>query len=46
VRESDGALVSIAHRPAVAAFHDRQWTFTPNDGGGDGARYRLVPSAT
>lgn len=44
VKESDGALVSIAHRPAVAAFHDQQWTFTPNDS--DGARYRLVPSAT
>jgi putative ATP-binding cassette transporter len=27
VRQSQGALVSIAHRPAVAAFHDRQWTF-------------------
>uniref|UniRef100_UPI0035664C05 ABC transporter ATP-binding protein/permease n=1 Tax=Polaromonas sp. TaxID=1869339 RepID=UPI0035664C05 len=25
VRLAGGALVSIAHRPAVAAFHDRQW---------------------
>jgi putative ATP-binding cassette transporter len=25
VRQAGGALVSIAHRPAVAAFHDRQW---------------------
>lgn len=26
VRQAGGALVSIAHRPAVAAFHDKQWT--------------------
>ncbi|MDP2819095.1 MAG: ABC transporter ATP-binding protein/permease [Polaromonas sp.] len=25
VRQAGGALVSIAHRPAVAAFHDKQW---------------------
>jgi putative ATP-binding cassette transporter len=25
VRQENGALVSIAHRPGVAAFHDRQW---------------------
>jgi putative ATP-binding cassette transporter len=44
VQESGGALVSIAHRPGVAAFHDRQWTFTLDDAAG--ARYRLAPSAT
>ncbi len=26
VRERDGALVSIAHRPSVAAFHERRWS--------------------
>jgi len=28
VRLAGGALVSIAHRPAVAAFHDRQWALS------------------
>lgn len=40
VAESNGALVSIAHRPAVARFHQAQWTLEP--GGEAGARYRLV----
>ncbi len=44
VKESNGALVSIAHRPGVAAFHRTQWTFTP-DAAGD-ARYTLVASPT
>ena len=44
VKESNGALVSIAHRPGVAAFHRTQWTFTP-DATGD-ARYKLVASPT
>ena len=26
VQRRNGALVSIAHRPGVAAFHTRQWT--------------------
>lgn len=30
-------VVSIAHRPAVAAFHDRRWTLVP-----DGAQARLA----
>ncbi|WP_439517835.1 ABC transporter ATP-binding protein/permease [Hydrogenophaga sp.] len=42
VAESDGALVSIAHRPAVAQFHQAQWTLEP--GGAAGARYRLAAS--
>jgi vitamin B12/bleomycin/antimicrobial peptide transport system ATP-binding/permease protein len=29
VRKVGGALVSIAHRPAVANFHTQQWTFEP-----------------
>ena len=44
VKESNGALVSIAHRPGVAAFHGTQWTFTPDETGQ--ARYRLATSPT
>jgi putative ATP-binding cassette transporter len=40
VLRENGALVSIAHRPTVAAFHHRQWTLEPNETGG--TRYRLV----
>ncbi len=39
-REGGGALVSIAHRPAVAAFHDTRWALTKTEGGP--AMYRLV----
>jgi vitamin B12/bleomycin/antimicrobial peptide transport system ATP-binding/permease protein len=42
-REGGGALVSIAHRPAVAAFHDTRWALTKNEGGV--AAYSLVVSA-
>ena len=44
VKASNGALVSIAHRPGVAAFHETQWTFTPDETGE--ARYRLAASPT
>ena len=30
VAEKGGALVSIAHRPGVAAFHNQRWTLEPN----------------
>jgi vitamin B12/bleomycin/antimicrobial peptide transport system ATP-binding/permease protein len=30
VRLDQGALVSIAHRPAVAEFHATRWSFEPN----------------
>ena len=40
VKESDGALVSIAHRPGVAAFHDQFWGLQPGSVGE--ARHRLV----
>jgi putative ATP-binding cassette transporter len=30
VKSSNGALVSIAHRPAVAAFHDNEWALEPS----------------
>jgi vitamin B12/bleomycin/antimicrobial peptide transport system ATP-binding/permease protein len=33
VKAQNGTLVSIAHRPAVAAFHAKQWAFTPGDAG-------------
>ena len=39
VQASNGALVSIAHRPAVAAFHERQWALEANTQGA--AAYRL-----
>ena len=31
VHQQNGALVSIAHRPAVAAFHATQWVLTPDE---------------
>ncbi|WP_326534970.1 ABC transporter ATP-binding protein/permease [Pseudorhodoferax sp.] len=34
-----GGLLSIAHRPAVAGFHDKVWELVPGDA--PGARYRL-----
>ena len=33
VRAQGGGLLSIAHRPGVAAFHDRRWVLEPRDGG-------------
>lgn len=39
VQAGQGALLSIAHRPAVAAFHDRGWQLVANEGGG--ARFAL-----
>ncbi|AOW15319.1 ABC transporter ATP-binding protein [Hydrogenophaga crassostreae] len=30
VKSSNGALVSIAHRPAVAAFHNKEWALEPS----------------
>ncbi|MBT9551788.1 MAG: ABC transporter ATP-binding protein/permease [Hydrogenophaga sp.] len=40
VQSQNGALISIAHRPTVASFHQRQWTLQPGEGGG--SRHRLV----
>ncbi|OYQ41934.1 ABC transporter ATP-binding protein [Rhodoferax sp. TH121] len=39
VKQRGGGLVSIAHRPAVAAFHTRQWVLTPRQG--EGALFTL-----
>ena len=41
VVSAGGGLVSIAHRPGVAAFHNRVWTLVPQAEGGSAARYRL-----
>ena len=30
VQAANGALVSIAHRPSVAAFHNRSWSVQPH----------------
>ncbi|KQP23654.1 ABC transporter ATP-binding protein/permease [Pseudorhodoferax sp. Leaf267] len=43
VQGAGGALLSIAHRPAVAAFHDRSWQLVPSDGGP--ARFSLRQAA-
>lgn len=40
VKDQNGALVSIAHRPGVSAFHARQWALEPGAEGD--ARYRVV----
>ena len=40
VLSQGGALVSIAHRPGVAAYHAQQWTFEPRTDGR--ARFALV----
>ena len=41
VKQAQGALVSIAHRPAVAAFHDRHWALQKAPDG-TSARYTLT----
>ncbi|RFO97479.1 ABC transporter ATP-binding protein [Rhodoferax lacus] len=41
VAQRQGGLVSIAHRPGVAAFHQRRWVLEPQAEGGE-ARFRLV----
>jgi vitamin B12/bleomycin/antimicrobial peptide transport system ATP-binding/permease protein len=35
VQSVQGALISIAHRPAVAGFHAKKWSFTPAPVGSD-----------
>ena len=39
-----GGMVSIAHRPSVAAFHNRLWTLQPTPAGA-AALYRLTDGA-
>jgi vitamin B12/bleomycin/antimicrobial peptide transport system ATP-binding/permease protein len=43
VKAAGGALVSIAHRPAVAAFHTRRWAFEALPAG-EGARFDVKTS--
>jgi putative ATP-binding cassette transporter len=40
VRRNGGGLVSIGHRPALEAFHRRQWVLRPEPPGA-GAAYRI-----
>ena len=41
VQKTHGALVSIAHRPSVAAFHDKTWLLEPQPEGAAG-RYGVT----
>jgi putative ATP-binding cassette transporter len=41
VAQRQGGLVSIAHRPGVAAFHQRHWVLEPQEAGAE-AKFRLV----
>ncbi len=41
IQAAQGALVSIAHRPGVAAFHHRQWTLVPQTQDAGSARFVL-----
>lgn len=41
VRERGGGLLSVAHRPGVAAFHNRRWVLEPQTDDS----YRVVESA-
>ena len=43
VKSSQGAIISIAHRPNVAAFHDKQWTLE-KQAPGSTALYSLTAS--
>ena len=44
VVSAGGGMVSIAHRPGVAAFHNRVWTLVPTAQGSPG-RYTLAANA-
>jgi putative ATP-binding cassette transporter len=41
VKAQGGALISIAHRPGVAAFHQQHWTLVDSQDGK--TRYQVVP---
>ena len=43
VQQAQGAIISIAHRPAIGAFHSTRWTLEPQAEGAT-ARYHLVQS--
>ena len=44
VERAEGAIISIAHRPSVAAFHQQFWTLTPQPLGAP-AQFALVATA-
>ena len=41
VERAQGALISIAHRPSVAAFHNRRWTLE-KQAEGNAARFKIT----
>ena len=41
VKAAGGAMVSIAHRASVGAFHDKRWTLVPSSAGA-AARYTVA----
>jgi putative ATP-binding cassette transporter len=41
VETAQGAIISIAHRPSVAAFHTRRWTLEPQPEGSPAA-YKIT----
>jgi putative ATP-binding cassette transporter len=43
VQRAGGAMVSIAHRPALAALHSKRWTLAPLPGG-TATHYRIEES--
>jgi putative ATP-binding cassette transporter len=48
VELAQGALISIAHRPGVAAFHNRRWTLQAapeGDAQAGAGRYTVVQAA-
>jgi putative ATP-binding cassette transporter len=45
IRRAHGAIVSIAHRPALETFHNRRWEIEARGTGESGARYRLSEPA-
>ena len=45
VKANGGALISIAHRPSVAAFHAQRWTLE-KQAAGSAALYTVATVAT
>nr|WP_315239025.1 ABC transporter ATP-binding protein/permease [uncultured Albidiferax sp.] len=44
VESAQGAIISIAHRPGVAAFHTKRWTLEPLPAG-SGTRFQVAQTA-
>ena len=43
VKAVNGGMVSIAHRPSVAAFHNKQWSLEKQPAGSDGLKGSPAP---